>query len=98
MPSYKVTAPGFFDGKLYSPEGKRPILYTDTPFSKKNPMPSWLEEMSSKESTAARKKHEAQEKADAAAQEKAAQDRKDIEDASFLGSGESSPGSTVETI
>ena len=36
MPTYKVKARGFFDGKLYDPEGKRQTLTTDKPFTQKN--------------------------------------------------------------
>jgi hypothetical protein len=42
MPKYKVISPGFYEGKYYHPEGKRPVLHTDKPFTKKNPMPAWL--------------------------------------------------------
>lgn len=96
MPTYKVIAPGFHNGKMYSPEGKRRVLHTDKPF-KKNEMPSWLSEMP-KESAAVRKKREEQEaSAAAAAAEKAEQDQRDIEDASFMGEGEQS-GGAVETL
>jgi len=95
MPSYKVIAPGFFDGKMYDPEGKRNVLHTDKPFKKKE-MPSWLAEMP-KETEAVRKKREAQEASAAAAEaEKAEQDQKDITTASFMGEGES--GAKVETL
>jgi len=46
MPSYKVLEPGFFNGRLYHPEGKRKILHADKPFpskDKKEQVPSWLE-------------------------------------------------------
>ena len=96
MPRYKVIAPGFANGKMYKPNGKRSVLHTDEPFNKKNPMPSWLAEMP-KESAGARKKREATEaKATKADAEKAEQDQTDITDASFLGDGEA--GSNVETI
>ncbi|MCK4518436.1 hypothetical protein KAT92_06670 [Candidatus Babeliales bacterium] len=96
MPRYKVIAPGFYDGKLYNPEGKRRVLNTDKPFTKKNPMPSWLAD-TPKESEAVRKKREAQETSQAEADSaKAEQDKEDIADASFLGDGET--GSSVETI
>jgi hypothetical protein len=100
MPSYKVTAPGFFNGKMYAPNGKRDVLHTDKPFNKKNnPMPSWVTEMP-KESEAVRKKREAQEASQKAADgKKAEEDQKDISDASFLGDGEAAEaGSKVETI
>ena len=96
MPRYKVIAPGFANGMLYKPNGKRSVLHTDKPFTKKNPMPSWLTDMP-KESEAVRKKREAQEKSQAEADgDKSEQDKKDIQDASFLGEGEA--GSKVETL
>ena len=68
MPTYKVTAPGFYGDKYYHPEGKRQVLTTSKPFTKgaksKNPMPSWLSDMP-KESDALKKKREALEKAQA---------------------------------
>jgi len=96
MPRYKVISPGFIDGRMYSPDGKRDVYDTAKPFTKKNPMPSWLTEMP-KESEAVRKKREAQEASQTAADgDKSEQDDKDITDASFLGDGEA--GSSVETI
>lgn len=96
MPSYKVIAPGFANGKMYKPNGKRSVFHTDKPFNKSNPMPSWLSEMPA-ETPKQRKIREAaeasQNNTDA---DKAAADKKDIEDASFLGTGEA--GSVVETI
>ncbi len=102
MPRYKVIAPGFADGKMYKPDGKRSVYETAKPFTKKNPIPSWLAEMP-KESEAVRKKREAQEASQAAVDtEKSEQDQKDIKEASFLGDGESSSsdeaGSSVETL
>lgn len=99
MPSYKVIAPGF-DGKLYSPTGKRNVLHRDKPFpmeDKKEQVPSWLERVK-EESAAQKKKREAAEKkaAEAAAQ-KTEDDQKEIADASFMGDGEQS-GSNVETL
>ena len=34
MPRYKATEPGFFNGKLFGPKGKRRIVVTDKPFPK----------------------------------------------------------------
>ena len=99
MPRYKVIAPGFANGMLYNPEGKRRVLNTDKPFTKKNPMPSWLADMP-KESDAACKKREAQEASQAETDsDKSEQDQKDIKEASFLGEGESGEaGSSVQTL
>ncbi len=96
MPQYKVIAPGFYDGKMYAPEGKRRVLHTDMPFNKKNPMPSWVEEMKSETAAAKKKREAAEKKAAGADAEKAEQDEKDIQDASFMGDGEA--GSSVETL
>lgn len=94
MPRYKVIARGFHDKKLYDPEGKRKFLDTPKPFPKKK-LPSWLAEMP-KESTAVKNKREAQEESRQAADaEQDEQNAEDIQEASFLGEGESS---VVETI
>ena len=96
MPRYKVIAPGFHDGRLYDPNGKRPFLDVDKPFNKKN-KPSWVAEMK-KESDAAKKKREDQEAAQQkAADDKAEQDGKDIAEASFLGEGEKADD-VIETV
>jgi len=101
MPSYKVLKQGFFNGRLYDPEGKRPMLHTDKPFpnkpkSKVENIPSWLESVKS-ESAAQKKKRLAAEKKDAAeAAEKAEVDQKEIDDASFMGEGETV--NPVETL
>jgi len=96
MPQYKVIAPGFYDGKMYSPEGKRRVLHTDMPFNKKNPMPSWVEAMKEETATQKKKRVAAEKKTVAADAEKAEQDGKDIQGASFMGNGEA--GSAVETL
>lgn len=99
MPSYQVLKTGFFNGRLYDPEGKRKILYTEKPFPKKGnkeQIPSWLKLMKS-ENAAQKKNREASEtaaKKDAA--KKAEDDRQEIADASFMGEGEKSH--SVETL
>ena len=88
MPRYKVDAPGFYEGRLYDPNGKRKFLNVDKPFTKKNKKPSWVSDMP-QESEVVRLKREAQEASQLAADaEKAEQDEKDINEASFLGDGE----------
>ncbi len=95
MPRYKVVTKGFFGGKLYDPEGKRPFLDVDKPFAK-GKKPSWVSAVL-KESAAVKAKREAQEKSQAAADAtKNEDDQTDIKDASFLGEGESA--SVVETV
>lgn len=109
MPSYKVKTPGFFNGEYYHPKGKRPVLHTDKPFSKKD-MPTWLVPLP-KESAAVKAKREAQKESQAVADtEKVEQDKNDIAnasteggavDASFLGKSSDQPGKTgssVETL
>lgn len=91
MPVYKVIAPGFFKGEYYHPEGKRSVLHTDKPFTTgkkgKNPLPSWLIPMP-KESEAVRKKREAQEVSQKAADEqKMADDLNEVNIASTEGDG-----------
>lgn len=88
MPRYKVKVPGFYEGRFYDPNGKRPVLETDKPFTKKNKMPSWLTDMP-KESDAVKKKREAQEVSQAAADEqKDTDDKNEIATASSAGDGE----------
>lgn len=94
MPSYKVLQPGFFDGVLHKPGHPRHgVVNTEKPLK---PVPTWLEPIKA-ESAAAKKKRAAAAKK--AADDKAAAD-KDIENASFLGDGESAGGESgaVETL
>lgn len=54
MPSYKVISKGFFDGRMYDPDGKRRVLHTEKPFpskDKKEQVPSWLEAIKSEKAT-----------------------------------------------
>ena len=108
MPRYKVIEPGFFGGKYYHPEGKRPVLEVDKPFNKKNPMPKWVSDMP-KESPALKEKREALEKAQAELEKAKASEQKDaIKAASSDGAGEAqsflgdakdaNTGSKVETL
>jgi len=92
MPRYQVLKPGFYDGKMYDPEGKRKTLTTDKAFKK---CPSWLKPIKD-ESAAQRKKREADEVKQAEVDaEKAAEDKKDIDAVTFT-----QPPSTaqVETL
>ncbi|QGT52260.1 hypothetical protein [Vibrio phage MZH0603] len=92
MPSYKVKQMGFFDGRLYDPNGKRPVLHTDKELK---PVPKWLEPIKSETPAQAKKRKAAESKAAKAAAEKAEADKQDIAEASFMGDGESS---NVETL
>lgn len=98
MPSYKVLKKGFFHGKLYDPEGKRPVLHTEEPFpmkDKKEQVPSWLEPIESETPAQAKKRKAAESRAAKATANKAEADKQDIAAASFMGDGESS---NVETL
>lgn len=101
MPSYKVLEPGFYGGRMYAPDGKRPVLHTDKPFPKKGnkeQVPKWLEPITKTETAAEKKKREtAEKKAAKAAADKVEQDQKDVAEASFMGDGEQA-SSAVETL
>lgn len=93
MPQYKVIDKGYFNDRLYDPEGKRKTLHTDKPFKT---VPSWLKAIKP-ETAAERKKRLALEAKQAKADiEKAEQDATEIDVASTIGSGETS--SNIETI
>ena len=92
MPSYKVKEKGFFDGRLYDPEGKRTELHVDEELK---PVPKWLGPIQSETPAQAKKRKTAEAKANKAAADKAAADKKDITEASFMGDGESS---NIETL
>lgn len=92
MPSYKVKRMGFFDGRLYDPEGKRPVLHTDQELK---PIPNWLEPIESETTAQAKKRKAAESRAAKAAVKKAEADKQDIATASFMGDGESS---NIETL
>ncbi len=94
MPTYRVIKTGFYDGRLYDPEGKRQTLDRDKPFTKSE-MPSWVEptkEMSPQQKAAATKKANADK---AEADKKAVEDQIDINDVTFT---EPAKSSTVETL
>jgi hypothetical protein len=81
MPRYEVIKSGFYDGKLYDPEGKRKILITADAF--KN-CPSWLRP-TKEESASQREKRETNEAKRAKANaDKVKQDRKDIDAVTFV--------------
>lgn len=80
MPRYTVIADGFFEGKLYSPTGKRKELHTDEELK---PHPEWLKPL--KEETAAQKgaRTKAENAAQKAAEEKAKADKAEIDAVTF---------------
>jgi hypothetical protein len=69
MPSYTVISDGFFEGRFYSPTGKRKELHADKVFKK---CPSWLKPIKgeSAQEKGARTKAENKAKADADAEAK----------------------------
>ncbi len=96
MPRYKVLEPGFYGSVLYKPDHpRRNVLVTDKPFPK-GKLPSWLKPMKDETATAAKARVKKDTAADKAAQTKAADDQKDIQNASFLGEGENA--NPVETL
>ena len=102
MPSYKVIKKGFYNGTIYDPNGKRRVLHTEKPFpskDKKEQVPSWLEAIKAETAAQAKARKAAETKATNAAKKKAEDDQKDIDNASFLGDGESTKtDSNVETL
>ena len=106
MSNYKVIAPGFIDGRLYHPEGKRNTYHRDEPF-KEGETPSWMEfieppaeetpeELAEREA-AELAEREAAELATQEAAKKKAEDDKEIKGASFMDSS-GQPAATVETL
>jgi len=102
MPSYKVKSKGFFDGKMYDPEGKRRVLHTEKPFpskDKKEQVPAWLEAIKGETPAQASARKGAETKAANKAAKEHKEQQKEIADASFLGEGESvNTDSNVETL
>lgn len=99
MPSYKVLEPGFIDGRLYDPNGKRPVYHADKPFPKKGKeeqVPSWLEPIKAETAAQKKKREAAEKKATKAATEQKAADDSEVAGASFLAEGDASPA--VETL
>lgn len=93
MPSYKVKEKGFFNGKIYDPRGKRPVLHTEKPFEydkskKREKVPSWLERIKDETAAEAKARKAAEAKAAKADKDKAAADKQEVESASFLEGGE----------
>lgn len=101
MPSYKVISKGFINGVMYEPEGKRNVLHTDKPFpskDKKEQVPSWLEAVKAETAAQASARKGAETKAANLAKKQAEADQKLIDDASFMGDGETAKSTTVETL
>lgn len=96
MPSYKVIKPGFFDGRLYDPNGKRRVLHTDKQFpvtgrKKVEQVPNWLQRVDD-ESTEDRRGRESKERE---ALRETAESKTDTE--TFL-AAESEQSSNVEIL
>lgn len=103
MPQYKVIKPGFYNGKMYDPDGKRPVLVTDKPFPK-DKTPSWVLPMKGRSQSAAEKEAAENEVAEAKKQKEEAvkAEREAVERASTtkVDFTDSTPGeaSSVETL
>lgn len=80
MPSYKVINTGFYDKKLYSPDGKRNILVTDKPFKK---IPSWLEPLKGETASQVKARKEAEAKQAEANKKEVEESKKEIEKVNF---------------
>ena len=93
MAKYKVIEKGFYEGKLYDPNGKRQFVFTDKPFKK---IPSWLEAVKAETAVEKKKRLALEKKNTAADKKKTAEDKKAVEDLTFMGDGEKS--SSVETL
>lgn len=93
MPRYKVKEKGFYEGKLYDPNGKRPFVHTDKPIKK---VPLWLEAVKAETTVERKKRIAAEKKQSVTDKKKAASDRKAIDELNFMGTGEKS--NTVETL
>ena len=93
MPKYEVSQKGFYEGKLYDPNGKRKFIHTSKPIK---PVPSWMKAMKAETPVEKKKRLTAEKKTAAADKNKAAADRQAVEDLTFMGDGEIS--STVETL
>ena len=91
MPSYQVVAPGFHDGEMYKPNGKRSVLIVDKKFKK---TPSWLQPIKEVRETEAEKK--AKVAAQAAEAEKAKVDKVEIDSVTFV--EKPSKSGPVETL
>lgn len=88
MPSYKVIRLGFFDGRLYDPEGKRTVLHVEKELS---PVPSWLVLVDEPKSAKKNEKNNLKQ-----ALKRAKRDKRSIEESFLIGEGERA--STVETL
>lgn len=93
MPSYTVLQRGFYDNKLYDPEGKRRQLSTDSPI---DPLPSWLEPIKETAKDAKNRK-ERDRKATIAAKKSKDKDTEEIQGASFMDEP-AVKGANVETL
>ena len=93
MALYQVIAEGFYEGKLFQPNGKRNKLYREKAFKQ---CPSWLKPI--KEMTAAEKKAEAAAAKKAAEQQEkdAAEKKTEVDSVTFIDTPDAS--SKVETL
>lgn len=103
MLRYKINKPGFHLGRLYDPNGKRPILYTSKPFPKKKgkngkqeeQVPSWMTRMPDENQTETQLRETAEE--EAARLEKERKEADDREVTSFM-TPDVGPTGVTETL
>jgi hypothetical protein len=88
MPSYRVIRLGFFDGRLYDPEGKRTLLHVEKELTQ---VPSWLVLVDEAKSSKKDEKNNLKQ-----AVKRATRDKKKIDESFLMGEGERA--STVETL
>ncbi|WP_461521166.1 hypothetical protein [Porticoccus sp.] len=92
MPSYKVTTPRFYGGKLYGPGTRRPILDTEEKFKK---LPEGLVLLKGETATQAKARRASEANSVKAAEKSRKADEVDVDSANFLGAD---GGSVVETL
>lgn len=96
MPSYKVTKPRFFDGKLYEPNGRRSVITVEKKFDK---VPAGLELIAGETATQARSRQAAAAASAKSAKASKAELQSESAGASFMSDDlDAAPASKVETL
>lgn len=80
MPAYKVKEKGFYEGRLYDPNGKRPVLTRDKAFNK---CPAWLEPIKGESASEAKARQAKQAEASKTEKAKAEADKKAVDQVTF---------------
>lgn len=99
MPVYDVVKPGFMNGRLYDPNGKRKVLHTDKPLK---PVPEWLTKRRDETAAEKKKRQAAEKKARDEAEKAQAEQKVEKDNVTFMGdepdTGATQPGGNVETL